>query len=130
MYSAHLVATAVAPAVPAAAPPAPPAPDAPLVILVYDVATAVPAVQFHPAPAFGHAQPSLPHNTVPQVHVASTVPQVPPVDAAPDQPLLPAVALFPRRDIFAVPVRVRVPETYIAYHAGLSVIPVLTVRLA
>ena len=41
----------------------------------------------------------------------------------------PATQLFQFLAIFAVPVRVNVPQQYIAYPSGFNIIPVLTVRL-
>lgn len=99
-------------------------------MLVYDVTAAI-----QDAPAVHTAQtvpahPLFPHNTAPQVFVLSAVHPKPAVDTAAFCQFHPSVQLLPRRDIFAVPVRVSVPDTYIAKPSGLSTIPVLTVKLA
>jgi len=68
---------------------------------------------------------ALPHGALPHVTQPRQAPQVPVASAAH------AVchdAAFQSRAILAVPVRVSVPRTYIAYQAGLSTIHVFTVK--
>lgn len=60
---------------------------------------------------------------MPQLPTTSAVPHAPAVSPEAAEPA------FPFLIILAVPVRVRVPSTYIANHAGSSVTPVFTVRL-
>lgn len=94
-------------------------------VTAYDTATATPFHQGSHAKAVvtRPAQPVCPHKHGPQVQVARAAHHAPGVaqDAF--------VALLPLRAIFAVPERVRVPRTYIAYHAGSKVNVVFTVRL-
>ena len=115
LYRDHRVDDAVLPAANHAVLPAHHAPPHALVAVQYDTATATPFD--HTTPGRPRAHPFAPPRFAPQVPVASAPP-----------PVIPE-ALFPFLAIFAVPVRVIVPHTYIAYPAGLRTIPVLTVRL-
>lgn len=94
-----------------------------LPVVLYDVATATPLTPFAHAAPFAPSAPAFPQRQGQQVQVASAAPAVHLAAASAFHPLLPFLA------IFAVPVRVRVQSTYIAYQAGSSVNVVLTVKL-
>lgn len=111
LYRAHLVHTALEPVHGDRNPVHPVHPVAD-VILVYEGLTAI-----HGA---------LPHGAEPQVTHHKQAQQVPVARAV--------QAVCPDADtqslaILEVPVSVNVPRTYIAYQAGSSIIPVLTVKL-
>lgn len=118
MYNAHCVAIAVAhPAAPIfhQFPPVPPCVDA-VDVVAYEGLTATPAVHtFH-----AHHEAAHPFTHPREGQTVQVVNAVHPVTPDP---------AFPFLQILAVPVSVRVPMTYIAYHPGLSVTPVFTVRL-
>ena len=111
LYNAHLVHEALAPVQPPENhdPHAHPAAE---VIFVYEGLTATQGA-FHPL-TIHHVTP---HKQAQQVPVASAAQAVC------------HEAAFQSRAIFAVPVSVKVPRTYIAYPAGSRTIPVLTVKL-
>lgn len=80
-------------------------------MLVYDVTAAIQDVPAVHTAQTAPAHPLLPHNTVQQVFVLSAVHPDPAVDTAELCQAHPVVQLLPRRDIFPVPVRVRVQDT-------------------
>lgn len=89
--------------------------------MAYDGLVDIPA--HHAAPAdVPQSPPAAPHQLTPQVPVASET--VATHQVAPD----PAFQLFQFLCIFAVPVRVSVPSTYIANPEGFNITPVLTVK--
>lgn len=111
LYNAHLVHEALAPVHPPLNHPHQFHPAAE-VIFVYEGLTATQGA-FHQFIAH-HVTP---HKQAQQVPVASAAHAVC------------HEAAFQSRAILAVPVSVNVPRTYMAYPAGSSIIPVLTVRL-
>lgn len=111
LYKAHLVHAALAPVhgAPNHVPHVHPAAE---VIFAYEGLTAT--------------QGALPQGALPHVTHHKQAQQVPVASAA---QAVCHEAAFQSRAIFAVPVSVKVPRTYIAYPAGSRTIPVLTVKL-
>lgn len=125
MYLSHLVAIQ------------PPPPPHPIVLiqfhqlhpdaqvkLEYDGIILVQVFQLYQDISSPQAHQSTHHKLIQHVQAARAVHPTPATHK-----LLPLLQLFPFLITFAVPVRVKVPSTYIAYPAGSSVIPVFTVRL-
>lgn len=125
LYLAHCVAVHAAHPAPIEVPPVPPLPPAidTVPVVAYEGLTETHATHAHPAPVDTPVPHVQPHSDIPQDHTTSAVAPAPAVSPEAAEPALPFLI------ILAVPVRVRVPSTYIANHAGSRVTPVFTVRL-